>query len=619
MTPERYRQVGEIYLAASEISIELRREFLEAACAGNDGLRHDVELLLVHQSTGEGWIDGRALDIAAEAMARTQTGSWLNQQVGHYKVSSLVGAGGMGEVYRARDTRLSRDVAIKVIPVAYSTNPDWLRRFEREARAAGQLSHPNVLTVYDVGIHENEPYIVCDLLEGEDLRALLKRGRVPQRRALDIARQIAGGLAAAHAKGIVHRDLKPENIFVTSDGRVKILDFGLAKLKASPLAPNAGLNEPSRAPHTLPGVMMGTVGYMSPEQVRGQEADPRSDLFVFGVILHEMLNGSSPFQGESATEVLHAILKAEPEPPDLSEANPQVPPALARIVQRCLEKAPDRRFQSASDLGFALESIASSPVTPREDSRRAAGTEAARTSRYRWAIGVVAFVAAAVLAGAIWLPSGVEDPSQILTNATFTPLTNFEGDEWGAEISRDGNVVFFLDREGPFDPWDIWVVQPSVSAFRNLSHFSSRPELQFGNPRIRNAKLSPDGSQVVMEVRKAGEIHLWAVGTLNGELKEYLANGNEIDFSRDGKRRVYHDDLPGDPMFVIDEGETTGRQIYVAPQPGVHNHFPVWSPDEKFIYFVQGYPPDKMDIWRIPSSGGTPERITSHNSLVSYP
>jgi serine/threonine protein kinase/Tol biopolymer transport system component len=606
MTPERYRQVGDIYRAAIELPLEQRAEFITMACADDDALRHDVELLLAHQSeAGSGWIDGRALDIAAQAMAKMQ-GAWLNRQVGHYKVVSLIGAGGMGEVYRARDTRLSRDVAIKVLPVAYSTNPDWLRRFEREARAAGQLNHPNVLTVYDVGVHESAPYIVAELLDGEELRSLLKRGRVRLRRALDIARQIAEGLAAAHAKGIVHRDLKPENIFVTADGRAKILDFGLAKWKDPT---DAG--ELTQTAHTTPGVVLGTVGYMSPEQVRGQKADSRSDLFVFGVILHELLSGSRPFVGDSPAEVLHAILKSEP--PDLSEANPQVPAGLARLVQRCLQKAPEQRFQSASDLGFALEALSLPSVSTKEGQP----AETARSGRNRWIIAALVGVVT-ILAVAIWLPTNVEDPSQVLANATFTPLTNFEGDEWGAEISRDGNQVFYLDREGPFDPWDIWIAQPSVSAFRNLSHFATRPELQFGNPRIRNAKSTFDGSQVVMELRKGTDIQLWAVGTLNGQLKQYLENANEIDFAHDGKRKVYHDDLPGDPMFITDDLASPGRQLYVAPA-GVHNHFPLWSPDDAFIYFVKGYPPDKMDIWRIRSAGGIPEQITSHNSLVAYP
>ena len=231
MTPERYREVGEIFRAAAEIPLDRRGAFLDAACGHDKALRQEVESLLSHDSHSEGWIDSRALEVAAQALARMQSESWANRQVHHYQVSSLLGRGGMGEVYRARDTRLDRDVALKVLPVVYSTDTERLRRFEQEARTAGKLNHPNIVTVYDVGVHDGAPYIVTELLEGEELREQLKQGPLAQRRALGYARQIADGLAAAHAKGIVHRDLKPENIFVTVDGRVKILDFGLAKVE----------------------------------------------------------------------------------------------------------------------------------------------------------------------------------------------------------------------------------------------------------------------------------------------------------------------------------------------------------------------------------------------------
>src|SRR4030095_16006514 len=277
----------------------------------------------------------------------------------------------MGEVYRARDARLNRDVALKVLPIEYSTNPEWLRRFEREARAAGQLNHPNILTVYDVGVYEQAPYIVAELLEGQELRELLRDGAIPQRRALDFACQIANGLAAAHAKNVVHRDLKPENLFITTDGRLKILDFGLAKIGAPWFGGSVDKEAPTVAASTMPGTIMGTVGYMSPEQVKGLEADHRSDIFVLGVILYEMLSGSRPFQGESSAEVLHQILKTEPE--ELSERNPAISPMVARLVHRCLEKAPERRLQSASDLSFALEAWSSSSSPSANEAKPVAG------------------------------------------------------------------------------------------------------------------------------------------------------------------------------------------------------------------------------------------------------
>src|SRR6266536_1522292 len=275
-------------------------------------------------------------------------------RLGRYEIRSQLGAGGMGEVYLARDPRLNRDVAIKVLPAALSSDSERLRRFEQEAQAAGALNHPNILSIYDVDTHDGSPYVVSELLEGETLREQLNGTALPVRKAIDYALQIASGLAAAHAKGIVHRDLKPENLFVTKDGRVKILDFGLAKLTQPEKAgPQTSL--PTETAGTEPGVVLGTLGYMSPEQVRGKPADARSDIFAFGAILYEMLSGNRAFRGDSAADTMSAILKEDP--PDLSITNQSISPGLERIVHHCLEKNPERRFQSAHDLAFDLEAL----------------------------------------------------------------------------------------------------------------------------------------------------------------------------------------------------------------------------------------------------------------------
>src|SRR6266480_5312763 len=275
-------------------------------------------------------------------------------KLGRYKIRSQLGEGGMGEVYRARDEKLNRDVAIKVLPVALSADAERLRRFEQEAQAAGALNHPNILVIFHIGIHEGAPYIVSELLEGETLRERLAGAALPQRKAIDYALQIARGLAAAHEKGIVHRDIKPDNIFITDDGRVKILDFGLAKLTA--VADGTSQTEvPTRKVNTDPGTVMGTMGYMSPEQLKGQHVDHRSDIFSFGAILYEMLSGKRAFRGDSMAETMSAILREDP--PDLSETNKTVSPALERVVRHCLEKNPGERFYSARDLAFAIESL----------------------------------------------------------------------------------------------------------------------------------------------------------------------------------------------------------------------------------------------------------------------
>src|SRR6478672_10833823 len=278
-------------------------------------------------------------------------------KLGRYEIRAKVGAGGMGEVYRARDEKLNRDVAIKVLPAELSENADRLHRFEQEAQAAGALNHPNILAIYDVGANGTAPYVVSELLEGESLRDRLDHGPLPHRKAIDYATQIAKGLAAAHDKGIVHRDLKPDNVFVTRDGRVKILDFGLAKMTEPGVTVDAETALAHATPKTSAGTVLGTVGYMSPEQVRGQTVDHRSDIFSFGVVLYEMLTGQRAFQGDSAVETMNAILKEDPAP--AGNGGQAMPPALDRIVLHCLEKNPEERFQSARDVAFDIESLSS--------------------------------------------------------------------------------------------------------------------------------------------------------------------------------------------------------------------------------------------------------------------
>jgi serine/threonine-protein kinase len=342
-------------------------------------------------------------------------------RLGPYEILAPLGAGGMGEVYRARDPRIGRDVAIKVLPPSFSKDADRLRRFEREARSAGVLNHPNVLVVYDVGESESSPYIVSELLEGESLRERLAAGPLPSAAAVEYAVQIARGLAAAHEKGIVHRDLKPENIFVTRDDRVKILDFGLAKLTL----PEAVREEVTAAPTvsgTEAGVTLGTVGYMSPEQVRGHPADPRSDIFSFGAVLYEMVGGRRAFHSGSPVETMNAILKADPAP--LTSPGRPIPPAIERVVRKCLMKEPASRFQSAADLCFALTEASSAPVDREPDrARRPRGTTALWT--------IAAALAALAIGRALWNrrpapASGAKAPRY--SSLAVLPLQNLSGD-----------------------------------------------------------------------------------------------------------------------------------------------------------------------------------------------
>jgi|CZLA01.1.fsa_nt_gi Tol biopolymer transport system component len=354
-------------------------------------------------------------------------------KLGPYEIIAPLGAGGMGEVYRARDTRLGRDVALKILPDSFAREADRLRRFEQEARAVAALNHPNILAIHDIGQHEGSPFLVSELIEGESLRAALDGGAVPQRKTIEYGVQIAHGLAAAHEKGIVHRDLKPENIFVTKDGRIKILDFGLAKL-----AQKAGA-EPDEvtltSSHTAAGLVLGTASYMAPEQVRGEAADPRTDIFAFGAVLYEMLSGVRAFRRDTAAETMTAVLKDDP--PELSDPGRLVSPALERIVRRCLEKNPEQRFQSARDLSFALSAL-SGTETSSVARAAAAPRRAPLLPRLAVALALVA------VAAATWFVARRPQPTTRMQFALAVP------DEMSIShmaLSRDGSMLVFVAPE----------------------------------------------------------------------------------------------------------------------------------------------------------------------------
>ena len=351
-------------------------------------------------------------------------------KLGPYEIAAPIGAGGMGEVYRARDTRLGRDVALKILPESLALQPDRLRRFEQEARAVAALNHPNILAVFDIGQHDSAPFLVSELLEGETLRAVLDRGALPQRKAIDYGVQIAQGLAAAHEKGIVHRDLKPENIFITRDGRIKILDFGLAKLVQ---AVGGDPDDVTLAEsNTAMGVVMGTASYMAPEQVRGEAIDARTDIFAFGAVLYEMLFGQRAFRRDTPAETMTAVLKEDP--PELSGAARTVSPALERTVRRCLEKNPEQRFQSARDLSFALSALsgtdASGPIRA-----------AAPASRRPILLWVAVALALAVVAAATWWFARRPAATTRLQFAIAVPE---EMSVSHMALSRDGSMLAFV-------------------------------------------------------------------------------------------------------------------------------------------------------------------------------
>jgi len=448
-------------------------------------------------------------------------------KLGPYEILSPVGAGGMGEVYRARDTRLGREVALKVLPESFARDADRLRRFEQEARAVAALNHPNLLAIHDIGEYNGSPFIVSELLEGRSLRTELESAPLSSRKATDYAAQIAQGLAAAHEKNIVHRDLKPDNIFITKEGRVKILDFGLAKL-----APGAqggkgdseGLTLTSSP--TEAGVVMGTAGYMAPEQVRGAAVDSRTDIFAFGAVLYEMVSGQRAFRRDTAAETMTAILKDDP--PELSDLTHPVSPGLERIIRRCMEKQPEQRFQSAKDLAFALEALTG--TSTKSAAQVAIPGPPAKTREIRWLL-VAAFAALALTAGAAvgWYlhPKPAPQP-------TFQLVSFDRGEIIRARLSPDGESVIYSGRIEGGGP-DTYVIRQDYPQ-----------SVPIGLHGALVLSISRQGQMAVL-VRPTFFAHSEWIGTLGisplsgGAPRELLENVQDADWSPDGNEMAVLD------------------------------------------------------------------------------
>jgi serine/threonine protein kinase/WD40 repeat protein len=473
--------------------------------------------------------------------------------LGEYVISAPLGAGGMGEVYRARDPRLDRDVAVKVLPKSLSADPDRLRRFDQEARAAAALNHPNILAVYQMGTYEGMPYLVSELLEGETVREHLKRARMPLHKAIAFGIQIAQGLAAAHDKGIVHRDIKPENLFITKDGRAKILDFGLARLSQPRAA--AAQSDQTLTLKTDPGILLGTVGYMSPEQVRGEPADNRSDIFAFGVVLYEMVTGKQTFHKGSSVETMSAILNEEPS--SISQLAADTPFALQKVVHRCLEKAPQQRFQSASDLAFALESI----------ENNAAVIAASASKRLRVAITAAALVIALGVALLAFLGTRTAPVPLV---SSYLQLTH-DGAQKNL-LGTDGSRLYLGSASSAVQ--GVAVIPVSGGEPRTLSLTDS--------PNMFPLSLSPDGSEILL-VNAVGvppRGPLWSVPVLGGSPRR-LGDAIGIDgsWSRDGSKLAYCD---GNDLYAA-EGDGSHSRKLVSMKSIIAR--PAWSPDGARIRF----------------------------------
>jgi eukaryotic-like serine/threonine-protein kinase len=355
MTPERYQQIDQLADAAMELDVEKRATFLDQACAGNEELRRQVERLLSAQEHEDGFLSAPALEAIAQEMAAAQAQSLIGRQLGHYQILSLLGAGGMCEVYMAEDVILGRKVALKILPAEFVRDQDRLRRFRQEARAASSLNHPNIITIYEIGETDGIHFIATELIDGQTLRQRSAQGRLELFAALDIGIQTAAALSAAHEAGIAHRDIKPENLMLRPDGYLKVLDFGSSKLTEQRTLGGSSNTSAMAGVRTAPGIVMGTINYMSPEQVRGLEVDARSDIFTLGVVLYEMLTGANPFTGATTADVIVAILGQEPAP--LSRFAHEAPKELERIVSRALRKDREDRYQAVQDLLLDLKGL----------------------------------------------------------------------------------------------------------------------------------------------------------------------------------------------------------------------------------------------------------------------
>jgi serine/threonine protein kinase/Tol biopolymer transport system component len=620
--PERRRRIEEVCDEALNHDARERAAFVAAACGRDETLRREVEALLAHAQRAEGFLATPMGEVAAHVLADEHGASLVGRRIGSHQIVSLLGAGGMGKVYRAHDTKLGRDVAIKVVADVFLSDPERLARFEREARVLATLNHPHIGAIYGLEEADDVRGLVLELVEGATLAERLASGPLAIQEALTAARQIADALEAAHEKGIIHRDLKPANIKITSDGTVKVLDFGLAKVFAAQGSESGVSQLPTiTVDGTREGMIAGTAAYMSPEQARGKAVDKRTDIWAFGCVLYEMLTARLPFSGETVSDTIAAVLDREPNWTALPTATPQ---NIRHLLERCLEKDLKRRLRDIGDARLEIEEalgtlVSSGGAVPPERVSSDRLETGARPVRLAWLAAAVAGLL--VIGGAAtWQLRRSEyfwrNP---LEDAKFTRLTDFEGAEHHAAISRDGKFVAFLsERDGQ---WDAWVSQVGTGDAHNLTNGSV---LELRNPGTRTLGFSPDGSLVILWSRvpdsaKGGLVDAgWAVPTMGGPLRPYREGIAELDWSPDGRRIVYHPPAPGDPLFVTELDEKIGRQIYVAG-PGIHNHFPVWSHDGAFIYFVQGLPLEESDIWRIRPTGGEPERLTFYNSRVTFP
>jgi len=589
MSPERARRIEEIYHAALQRESAHRPAFLAEACGGDDALLKEVSSLIAAHERAGNFLEGSPDRIAAQMLDIEPAQSLVGRRIGRYEFRYLLGQGGMGQVYRARDTVLDREVAIKILPRHLSGNEDALARFKVEAKAVAALSHPNVLAIYDFGTEQGVTFAVMELLSGETLRSHLARSRLDWRKTVEYGLAFAEGLAAAHGKGIFHRDLKPENIFLTQDGQLKILDFGLARIKREAITQDA-LATASKELVTQPGVVMGTVGYMSPEQVRGDIAEAPSDVFSFGCVLYEMVTGRRAFARSTTQDTMAAILRDDAPP--LEESGQIVPTPLAQLITRCLEKKSENRYSSASELIADLKAAGDTQKTERLPSRVGGGLRPAV-----W-VGIISAVAIALLAAALWRRPA-SDPGSWPAH----PLSLLPGNEDSPNLSPDGNFVAFSwsgsEKEGP---GDIYIKAVGSEGLRQLTNTAFHENFP---------AWSPDGVQIAFV--RAGQ-GVFVISQLGSAERKVSDSGSYVRWTPDNKSVVIRDSIGGGRfgVFQISLATLERRPIPLGTSVSV-TRFDV-SPDGKTLAFLGAPRPGVNDAYVVSMAGGEAERRTNQNA-----
>ena len=622
MTPERWQRIEELYHAAQARPADERAGFLSQACRGDERLRREVESLL-NQPSHDGLLAAPSL-ATASALIPDVPQDMTGHSIGAYHLDALLGAGGMGEVYRSRDARLGRDVAIKVLPRAFTSHPDRLARLEREARMLASLNHPNICAIYGFEQADGIRFLVLELVEGETLAFRIAQAGarsgpgLPLSEAVTIARQIAGALEIAHDKGIVHRDLKPANVKITPDGIVKVLDFGLAKAITAD-GSSADITQAPTAPdgERPRGAVIGTPAYMSPEQARGLAVDKRTDIWAFGCVLYEMLTGRVAFVGETISDSIARILEREP---DWSALPAATPAPIRRLLVRCLTKDPKKRLRDIGDVRLEIDAM--DEVLPGAAATAAAPPRAMSAAAWLAWIALVLIAAAVGVREAFRPAPAVENP---LAGAIFSRVTNWPGSEEQAELSPDGRYVAFVaDRAGQFD---VWAGPLATGDFRNLTE-DLVPILTSKN-LLRSVGFNGEGSEVWFSRtgNPAGEKILMAV--TGGLPQPFLARGGSTPAwsPENGQLAFIGATTAGDPMFLADRTGADAHPVVPSPdqgqeaffKEGFHTHNPVWSPDGQWIYVVHGTgPTGRMDVWRMKRSGEGREQLTFQHPDVNF-